>query len=76
MPISKSLSKGMIETLMDCHEREMLGQPPCLTDLKSLTGLITRSFIEHRTIQRNGKEVVGFFVTQTGKDFLEEYTKS
>lgn len=65
----------MIETLMECHEREILGQPPCLADMKSVSGLLLRGFIEPKTIDYRGKELAGFIVTQNGKDLLEEYTR-
>jgi hypothetical protein len=75
MKTIKSLSKGMIETLMECHERELLGHAPCLADMASVSGLLLRGLIEPKTIKQGDKELGGFFVTESGKEFLQEYTR-
>ncbi len=68
----------MIETLMDCHEREMLALEPCTAyNVQSTRGLYERAYIDCiNFIDKNGKKQVGFRVSALGKRFLENYVSS
>ncbi len=65
----------MIETLMECHEREMLELEPCTSyNVQSTRGLYERAYIYCvNFIDRKGKKQVGFRVSALGKRFLENY---
>ncbi len=68
----------MIETLMDCHEREMLELEPCTAyNVPSTRGLYERAYIDCiNFIDTKGKKQVGFRVSALGKRFLENYISS
>lgn len=69
----RPLSKGMIETLMDCHEREILGQPLCDQQTKHIKGLWERKLIDmKKCFNEQGKPYMGFCVTASGKQYLEK----
>ena len=71
------LTAGMLEILMDCHEREMMRQPPSSYPTQFAKGLIKRGFIidlMYRNIRTN-KEELAFVITKEGKDFLANKTR-
>lgn len=65
-------TKKMIESLMDCHERELLGLEPCTVDtLKFVSGLIARGLIRTGSYTtKKGKEVLALYVTNKGRAYL------
>ena len=68
----------MIETLMECHEREILNLEPCTSyNVASTRGLYERGYFDCiNFIDKKGKKQVGFRVTALGKRFLEKYINS
>ena len=70
----KPLTKAMLETLMDCHEREIQGLPPCSVDsTMHLKGLFERKLVYTKSYRTgNNKTIIGFYLTEEGKKFLEE----
>ena len=75
--INRPLSRGMIESLMEIHEREMLGQDLCDHGVGHIAGLYKRGMIGMRHCIRSSdqKTYMGFFATENGKKFLERITK-
>ena len=73
----KRLTKGMEETLMDCHEREMLGQEPCDTfNAKSTKGLYERGLLASKFyMSKTGRLKTVFYVTTAGKAYLTSLGK-
>ncbi len=73
------LNKNALEMLMDCHERELMGQEPCNTyKTQTARGLIIRNFFTSRmyTSPTTGKTYMAFYVTEAGKEYLHKYTRS
>ena len=68
----------MIETLMECHEREILQLEPCTSyNVSSTRGLYERGYFDCLNfIDKKGKKQVGFRVTTLGKRLLEKYIGS
>lgn len=76
--MDSNLSPKMIEMLMDCHEREILGLEPCDShNTQTGKGLIARGFFtsEMYTSKTSGKKYMAFFVTESGRQFLRDYTR-
>ncbi len=72
------LTPKMIEMLMDCHEREILGLDPCDSyNTQTAKGLIARGFFTSGmyTSKTNGKRYMAFYVTESGKQYLRDYTR-
>jgi len=68
----KPLTKGMIECLMDCHEREMLNMPPHRGTIKFAGGLLKRKLLTSRIYRHsNGKNYISLYTTQLGRDYLD-----
>jgi hypothetical protein len=44
----KPLTKGMIELLMDCHERELMNLPPNHGTVKYAGSLLKKKLLTHR----------------------------
>jgi hypothetical protein len=59
----------MQNILMECHERELLGQEPCNPgETKFAKGLFARGLIELRNYKASdGKIKLGFYITDAGK---------
>ena len=70
--MTKPLTKQMIETLMDCHERELMNlEPYDVGSLYFATGLIQRGMLGTRPyITKSGKKIIAFYVTVQGKAYL------
>jgi len=68
----KPLSKGMIEFLMDCHEREMMNLPPYdISIVKHSRGLLNRKLITTAVYKRkDGKNIMCIYTTQLGRNYL------
>jgi hypothetical protein len=77
MKLKKRLTKRMEETLMDCHEREILGHEPCDTyNVRSTKGLYERGLLAARSYAGdNGKPKTVFYVTELGKHVLKSLTE-
>ena len=74
--LAKRLTKRMEETLMDCHERELLGQDPCDTyNSRSTRGLYERGLLATKPyVCADGKVKTVFYVTSLGKSVLKSLT--
>ena len=69
----RPLSNSMLETLMEIHEREVMGQDLCDQQTKHIKGLFERKLINTRnSYTKAGKPYVGFYVTEAGKEFLSK----
>lgn len=77
-PVSLPPTAKMIETLMECHERELLGLEPCTTyNTRYTTGLFKRGlFVPITFTDSKGKKHLGFSVTEQGKEFLKNYCQN
>ena len=67
----------MIEMLMDCHEREMLNQPPSKNYItRTAKGLLKRGLVVDIMYYDSEKEkkYLAFKLTEQGKSFLKNYT--
>ncbi|MEO6330684.1 MAG: hypothetical protein ABIO55_17250 [Ginsengibacter sp.] len=64
----------MIEILMDCHERELMGGEPChSTNIKYAKGLVERGMLSTKTIKNEkGKQIVAFYVTTSARVYLSK----
>ena len=73
----KPLTKRMEETLMDCHERELLRQDPCDTyNSKSTKGLYERGLLDTKIfVCADGRTKTVFYVTPLGKSVLKSLTE-
>jgi hypothetical protein len=64
----------MIEVLMDCHERELLGLEPCAGTAKTQNKklLIARGLLEPKMHinKSTGKIIMAYFITAAGKEYL------
>ena len=68
----KPLSKGMIELLMDCHERELMDLPPYDTsNAKYARGLLKRNLLKTAAFKRDdGKSIICLYTTKLGRNYL------
>ena len=73
---SRAVTDGMKDILMECHEREMLGQEPMNPqDLKFIKSFYSRGLIEMRHyLCDNGRRKAGFYVTEKAKSILKSNT--
>lgn len=72
----KPLTNSMIEMLMDCHERELLKQPPSNSYFtRTAKGLISRGMFVAEMYRKNpeSKQYLAFKLTGRGKDYLKHY---
>jgi hypothetical protein len=68
----KPLTKGMIECLMDCHERELMNMAPNHGTIKFAAGLLKRKLLASRIYKNsNGKSYMALYTTQPGRDYLD-----
>jgi hypothetical protein len=67
----------MEDTLMDCHERELLGQDPCDTyNSKSTKGLYERGLLATKLyVCADGRRKTVFYVTPLGKSVLKSLSE-
>lgn len=69
----KPLTKGMIEFLMDCHERELMNEPPNHGTMRYAGGLLKRKLLTCRVYKdKNGKNYISLYTTQSGRDYLDK----
>jgi hypothetical protein len=68
----RTATKQMITTLMDLHEREMMGMEPVDAALcLSTAGLVRRDFVAAKIhSDAEGKEYMSVHITRKGKEFL------
>ena len=73
---SNLITDGMKNILMECHERELLGQEPMNPqDLKFIKSFYSRGLIEMRHYFADcGRRKAGFYVTEKAKKILKLYT--
>ncbi|MGI8584213.1 MAG: hypothetical protein ACR2KX_18625 [Chitinophagaceae bacterium] len=69
----KYLTRMMRETLMECHERELLSLPPIsVNETMHLKGLYARGLVEPRIYKNeSGNGIIAFYVTKAGQVYLE-----
>lgn len=69
---NRPLSPGMFDTLMEIHEREILGQDLCGQETRHIAGLYRRGMIDMKLCtNKDGKPYMGFFATNTGREYLQ-----
>jgi hypothetical protein len=68
----RPLTNHMLETLMDCYERELMDyEPRDAGTLPHSAGLIHRGMLGTRTyITKTGKKIIVFYVTNSGRRYL------
>ena len=72
----RPLSSSMLQTLMEIHEREILGQDLCDQTTKNVRGLYSRRLIDTCNCKsKEGKPYVGFYITEAGKQYLQHITR-
>lgn len=69
----RPLTRAMIESLMDCHEAQLMSLDPfeagCFPHSK---GLLNRGLVEMKSYTSvDGKRYMGLYVTQAGIDYLQ-----
>ena len=64
----------MLDLLMDCHERELMHKEPCdIGTANHAEGLLRRRLLEAKQfITERGKQVMGLFVTDLGREYLNK----
>ena len=66
------LTKGMLECLMDCHERELMNLAPNDATIKYAVGLLRRRLLTSRVFKNSkGKNHISLYTTQLGRDYLD-----
>jgi len=67
-----NVTKQMEETLMDCHERELMGLEPCeVASTPHAKELLTRGLLEVKEhFLEGGKKIVALFVSDLGQKYL------
>lgn len=70
--MNKALTAKMIETLMDCHEKEIMKEEPCdASTTKSMRGLIKRGMMNTKShFTKAGKKIIALYVTDLGRSYL------
>lgn len=69
---NRPLSPGMLDTLMEIHERELLGHDLCGQEARHIAGLYRRRLIDMKLCTtKEGKPYMGFYTTITGKEYLQ-----
>ncbi len=67
------LTLRMLETLKECYMREIRHEAPCDHYTKGTKGLYVRGLICTRPYTLDsGKNYLGFYITEEGKDFLRQ----
>ena len=70
------LTLRMLETLKECYMREIRHEPPCDHYTKGTKGLYVRGLIRTRPYKDdNGKNILGFYITEEGKEFLRHMSE-
>jgi hypothetical protein len=71
---NKPLTQSMLEILMDCHERELMGLDPCHTiEIRFISPLITRGLLfVNDYIGKNGKEYTACYTTGLARTHLKK----
>ncbi len=68
----RPLTKPMIDTLMECHERELMNLSPYAATNRGIKGLISRKLVNTTFFtDESGKRFMGVMVTGKGKALLE-----
>lgn len=60
----RPLSTGMVATLMEIHEREILGQDLCGQETKNIAGLFKRGFINMKNCVSKLANLIWVFMLQ------------
>jgi hypothetical protein len=70
---TRPLTKNMINLLMECHERELMNQPPCEATFSGVKGLLVRKLLTPAFYtDNNGKRSLCAYLNAEGKKYLEE----
>lgn len=68
---TRPLTEELEAALYDCYNREQHNIEPVVTCTYDATfELIEKGFLSAKTIMKNKKEFYGFYVTQSGIDYL------
>lgn len=75
--LDRPLTKAMIETLMEAHERFLMNLSPLdATVAVSGKGLISREMMEMKPITTDtGKKIFSLFITNKGMEYLNKIKK-
>ncbi|MEO5944120.1 MAG: hypothetical protein ABIP30_11960 [Ferruginibacter sp.] len=78
MITSRRVTAFMLDILMDCHEREIMKQPPINYRTQHTKGLIERGYVRDLIVKNEltGREKLAFIITDLGKAFLAEKFKN
>lgn len=76
--LNKRLTKHMEETLMDCHERELLGKIHAIHIILNLQRACTRGvcLLQNFMCVQMVKQKQCFYVTPPGKNILKSLTET
>ena len=68
----RSLSEQMLETLMECHERELMKLEPCeVATTKHAKGLVQRGLLTTKFYTtEKGKNILALYLTELGFRYL------
>jgi hypothetical protein len=66
----KPLTKGMIELLMDCHERELMNLPLNHGTVKYAGSLLKRKLVTSKVCSQDKGGNIYLYTTQLGRDYL------
>lgn len=70
----RPLTAQMLETLMDCHEKEIMKAEPCeAATTISARGLIARGMMKTKNyFTDGGKKIVSLYITDSGREYLSK----
>lgn len=70
----KPLSKHMIKTLKECHEREVLNLEPCdALTTRSASALVSRGLLATRKyVPASGKKYLALYLTDLGRAYINQ----
>jgi hypothetical protein len=73
----RPLTNGMIDFLMDCHEKEIMYMSPNHGTMRNGSSLIQRKLLTTRVFkQPEGKNLICLYTTQLGRAYLSKMIRS
>jgi hypothetical protein len=70
----RPLTRGMIEFLMDCHERELMNLQPVDATATHVKGLIIRKLVSTKPfVNEKGKQIISICLTDNGRSYLNQF---
>jgi saccharopine dehydrogenase-like NADP-dependent oxidoreductase len=72
----KLLTAIQEELLMECHECELMKMDPCLGPhhMKHIKALVRLGLVAPKNFIKDGKNLLRFFITPSGKQYLKQAT--